>query len=63
MKLEKIYGNARFDAINGAYADAVEKIGITAGVMKTTAEKFCRSEPLESDIPRKYLCNNMSYCT
>lgn len=47
-KLEKIYGTARFDAINKAYADAVEKMGIIAGTMKTTAEKFCRCEPLES---------------
>lgn len=54
-KLEKIYGTARFDAINRAYADAVENMGIIAGTLKTTAEKFCHSEPLESETQRMCL--------
>lgn len=60
MKLEKIYGTARFDAINGAYADALEKMGINAGTLKTTAGKFCQSGPVESKISRKCLCSDMS---
>ena len=56
-KLEKIYGTARFDAINRAYADAVEKMGIIAGTLKTTAENFCHSEPLESETQRTCLHN------
>lgn len=53
-KLEEIYGTARFDAINNAYTDAVEKMGVIAGTMKTTAEKFCHCEPLESETLRMY---------
>lgn len=55
--MEKIYGTARFDAINRAYADAVEKMGIIAGTLKTTAENFCHSEPLESETQRTCLHN------
>ena len=62
-KLEKIYGTARFDAINRAYADAVEKMGIIAGTLKTTAEKYCHSEPLESETPRMCLHNTWCTCT